>query len=469
MLKAMKTALPQFRSPLFACVGILLLSSVGAEEGSWSALGGGLDGSLEALATDGGALYALGGDFGWSGGGPTYQLARWDGSSWSSIGPSSNNHVYALAAIHGSVYMGGGFSQVGEVPASNIARWDGTGWSALGAGLDQSVHALLAVGGDLYAGGGFEKAGDQVVNRIAKWDGAEWSALGGGADGDVLCLGWRNGLLYAGGNFSEIGGVAADRIAVWNGSAWAALGAGVNSKVKALAFYGGDLVAGGEFTEAGGLPAWAVARWDGSAWHPLAGGLNNDVHALAVFDGRLYAGGSFSQADGKEAKALARWDGASWSEHDGGLRSNSGGAVVKGLAVSGRRLFVGGAFNRAGETAVGNVASWSRYLPPQLRVARPKRFPTLAVGRRSRPQLIRIDNLGETAAIGLAVRLSGPARAEFGATRPAASELAPGARTSFRVVFRPRRPGVRRANATLRSANAAPRSVPLVGRGRRTR
>ena len=43
----------------------------------------------------------------------------------------------------GNVYVGGSFTQAGGIPAQNIARWNGSGWSSLGAGLNSSVKALV--------------------------------------------------------------------------------------------------------------------------------------------------------------------------------------------------------------------------------------------------------------------------------------------------------------------------------------
>jgi len=103
--------------------------------------------------------------------------------------------------------------------------------------------------------------------------------------------------------------------------------------------------------------------------------------------------------------------------------------------------------------------------PPHLTVTRPRAFPATPVGRRSRPQAIRVGNLGGTAATGLAVRTSGKAGRDFRLTRPARN-LAPGAETRFRATFRPRATGARRALATVRASNTPARSVPLRGRGR---
>jgi hypothetical protein len=103
--------------------------------------------------------------------------------------------------------------------------------------------------------------------------------------------------------------------------------------------------------------------------------------------------------------------------------------------------------------------------PPRLTVARPRAFPRTPVGKRSKPQTIRVRNLGGSAATGLAAQLSGKAAKDFLITRPAPT-LAPGAATSFRATFRPKAKGLRRATVTVRAGNAAAQRVPLTGQGK---
>jgi hypothetical protein len=135
------------------------------------------------------------------------------------------------------LYAGGAFRSAGGVAANHIARWDGSSWTSLGSGTSGNsgfadVLALTAYddgsGPALYAGGSFTKAGGVTVRSIAKWDGTSWSALGSGVaasgTGFVLSLAvFDDGsgpALYAGGSFATAGGVAAKNIARWNGSSY---------------------------------------------------------------------------------------------------------------------------------------------------------------------------------------------------------------------------------------------------------
>src|SRR5688572_235497 len=132
-----------------------------------------------------------------------------------------------------ALYIGGRFSSVAGVPVSLIAKWDGSSWTSLGSGMStphpyKSVSSLAVYddgsGPALYAGGYFTSAGGVAANYIARWDGTSWSALGAGLNGAVLALAtFDDGsgpALYAGGDFSTAGGAPASFLARWDGASW---------------------------------------------------------------------------------------------------------------------------------------------------------------------------------------------------------------------------------------------------------
>ena len=177
------------------------------EGATWSPLGNGPNELVFALTVfdDGGgpALYA-GGRFTQAGGAPANYVAKWDGASWSPIGVGGNGtnyHVHVLEVFDDgtgggpALYAGGEFTTAGGVAASRIAKWDGSSWSSLGSGVPLwSVDALAVFddqsggGPALYVGGNFNSAGGIAANRIAKWDGTTWSPLGSGISGFVYAL-----------------------------------------------------------------------------------------------------------------------------------------------------------------------------------------------------------------------------------------------------------------------------------------
>jgi hypothetical protein len=199
------------------------------------------------------------------------------------MGTSSDQfdpYVYAIAVFDDgngpALYAGGDFQRAGGGTAFNIAKWDGSSWSPVGGGMNPSgrVFALEVfddgTGEALYAAGEFSQAGGVPVSRIAKWDGVSWSPVGTGVSGSsVTSLAvFDDGFgpkLYAGGTFSAAGSVLASNIAAWDGSEWSALGLGVNDEVRAICEFdnnsGQPLYVSGSFTGAGPWSVEGIARW----------------------------------------------------------------------------------------------------------------------------------------------------------------------------------------------------------------
>ena len=168
--------------------------------GRWSAVGDGgtgsrlgLSGSAAVLALMGSDVY-VGGSFDRAGSTTVNRIARWDGTGWSALGFGFNSEVLALAVDRqGVLYAGGQFTFIcgdaactfaAGTSANRVARWDGTSWSTLGFGVDDYILALAVDGqGALYAGGFFRQVcgnalcvtGNTIVNSVAKWNGTAWN------------------------------------------------------------------------------------------------------------------------------------------------------------------------------------------------------------------------------------------------------------------------------------------------------
>ena len=71
-----------------------------------------------------------------------------------------NGYVHALAVLpSGDLIAGGSFTTSGGQAINYIARWNGTSWSPLGPGADNLVYALAVLpNGDLIAAGSFTAA-----------------------------------------------------------------------------------------------------------------------------------------------------------------------------------------------------------------------------------------------------------------------------------------------------------------------
>ena len=363
---------------------------------------------------------------------------RFNGISWQAlgtataptIGPAS---VRALTfAANGDLLIGGSFQVIGGVPVANVARWDGSSWSTLGAGVGGTVNDLLVTaGGDLVAGGLFSVPSSSVSTNVARWDGLSWQALGTGtqsvlsAYAGVFALAeLANGDLVAGGQFEGAGGVPAFKVARWNGSAWSAMGGGIEqfgptgepSTVFALESTAtGEVFAAGNFATVSGRDGLGLARWNGVAWRParatgigsaasavhrtaagevFLGGpfrdIDGTVHAgiaqrvgngwapvgagiadygvfgpgvaaiTSLASGELVVGGAFPGAVGVPSPGLVAWNGAAWAPLGGGLAGLGSPPQVEALHVAANGdLLVAGLFDIAGTAAVESVARWN--------------------------------------------------------------------------------------------------------------
>ncbi|MFM9994838.1 MAG: hypothetical protein ACKVU4_03450 [Phycisphaerales bacterium] len=220
---------------------------------------------------------------------PAGGVARWNGAAWSNLAGGisgafggESGQVTALVAADvdagASLYAGGGFDRMGGVMTFNVARWNGRTWSAVGGGLarNEVVNDLAAfddgAGPALYAAIGHMGGGSPAYGRVKRWNGSAWTTLGPDFSGPVLALmGFDDGngtALYAGGSFNVVGGGSS--FARWGGAGWSAVGGGVNGAVRSLAVehLGAvpTLLVGGSFGSVGGTVAsGSIARWIGCA------------------------------------------------------------------------------------------------------------------------------------------------------------------------------------------------------------
>jgi hypothetical protein len=274
------------------------------------------DGTVLALATDGGSVYA-GGDFGYVSGQHRDGLARLDGSTGAvgSFRHTLSGEPRALAVGHGRLYVGGRLTAVDGNAVANVAAFATAsgaydpGWRA---GTDDVVQGITADTNRVYLAGKFRAklaAVDPVTGTvrtdfapqltfavfgIALGQGTIYAATdgqGGHAmafdqaghliwqattDGDVATVGYLAGVVYFGGHFDHAcgsprtgdhgvcldGSVSRVKLAAVDAGTgallpWNPQGSGVVG-VRAIATNPGlgKVAAGGEFTSMRG------------AWHP---------------------------------------------------------------------------------------------------------------------------------------------------------------------------------------------------------
>lgn len=133
-------------------------------------------------------------------------------------------YIHEAGSYQGQLYIMGMFEEVEGIPVRNIARWNGTTWESLGTGMSSDAFKAVVFQNELYVSGIFYEVDGVLTTHIAKWNGTSWSDVGMGVTGN----GW-NGIrhmavwgnkLFAFGEFDEIGNQPADGIASWDGQQW---------------------------------------------------------------------------------------------------------------------------------------------------------------------------------------------------------------------------------------------------------
>ncbi|MCC7437159.1 MAG: hypothetical protein IT211_01545 [Armatimonadetes bacterium] len=330
----------------------------------------GVDGYVNAMATDGKNLYA-GGQFINAGGLTANYVARWDGRAWFTLGVEIGNTITGLAVKDKKVYAAWSTTPIGSSePTGHIVQWDNPGWSGVAAPVAGQIYSVHRTGNDLIVGGAFVNAGDQVAVNVARLnllDGT-WHPLtrgSGVAGGDfsyVQTIAEHAGALYLGGEFTVADTIAARNIAMWEPSSgrWSAFGQGLDGAIRAIAVApNGDVYAGGEFLTSGLDTVRRIARWDGQRWNPMLGGVDATVRAIAINGDNIYVAGDFDTVDGRPMNHIARWDTRTndWHPLGRGIEGHFAPQITA-MAVVGRHLFVAGFFPLAGGDSVRNIARW---------------------------------------------------------------------------------------------------------------
>lgn len=316
-----------------------------------------IDVRVTAMAADGNVVYVS----------TSWDLWRWDGSSWSKVGEKliwSDLREYTISSIiilAEKIHISGYFDKAGDTVVNNIARWNGTTWEAMDSGIDMIyyppfVSSMAQSGDKIYAGGMFISAGNTVQANLSCWKEGRWTPVGVGPSGEVKAVASDGTKEYIAGDFKGAEGRLVNHVAVRSvgTKGWQALGTGTNGKVNALVLEAGELYAGGEFTAAGQLDAANIAKWNGTSWSPIGSGFNGAVNALNFWNGQLYAAGAFTHSGSVFLGGIAKWNGISWEP----LGSGTDG-IVTAMTCSGGNLYAGGMFYQAGGVPVNLVARWN--------------------------------------------------------------------------------------------------------------
>ncbi|MFM9994228.1 MAG: hypothetical protein ACKVU4_00335 [Phycisphaerales bacterium] len=394
----------------FKKAGDVTSHQVAAWDGAnWTGLGVGVGNSatvdtMASMTDAGGPALYVGGTFQTAGGQPAYRVAKWDGATWSAMGPGLGPGVpwgyselpRAMAVFDdgggAKLYVGGDFVTAGAgAPMRFITRWNGTSWEDLPGSMWNMVRALLTAdlgdGPRLIVGGDFRMAGSKAARYVTTFDGDQWERLGLGLlaedisqlevfdDGSGPAL-YASGFMFLAADEHTVEGIAR-----WSRGRWSAVG-GLNSvapepgepmtDVRQLVVHddgaGPVLLAVGFFVNITAAPyAWGVARWDGRAWTMFSESLNGQPFILEVarFDdgrgARLY-GCALDPATSNSD--LVRWDGTSWRVV--APVTGSGGFGLRDVdGPFEHRLYAIGFMSAIGGVSVQYHAKWdgSRWVP----------------------------------------------------------------------------------------------------------
>ena len=317
------------------------------------------------------ALYAAGNfiDAGASG---AANIARWDGSSWSALGASSNGRINDLCAFDDgggpALFAAGQFSTIGGVSANAVARWDGSSWQSIG--MSSGSWGLALASGDIGTGSALYISGGPGVMR---WNGTQLTTLSGPLSWTptkLLIADLGSGpALFAIRWYTGFGGTVYYAVARWTGSAWVDLcnsftfGQRINTLGTLRSSSGNVLCIGGSFTNLNGFSATNLATWNGTNLGTLGSGPQNEVMSLAEFDAGTGSGPVLiaGEQTGATLEAAASWSGAQWN----GIGSYIGlGGSVCALAAfddhsgAGPALYALGGFVSIDNSVSNDIALW---------------------------------------------------------------------------------------------------------------
>ncbi len=210
---------------------------------TYTPVGGTIGGAVPLIVLDlhvssvsGDEMLYAGGRFLNIGGNSALNVAAWDGKVWNDLDggltrTSGFTQVLNMTTWDDgsgpALYVGGRFNIAGGVAVStNIAKWDGSSWSSMGSGFDADVQEIAVyddgTGEALYAMGNFNMVGTRPVSRIAKWNGTDWEAVGDGTNNTIFGAfvhDYGEGeALIMGGSFTSADGLSSSKVAALVGA-----------------------------------------------------------------------------------------------------------------------------------------------------------------------------------------------------------------------------------------------------------
>ncbi len=205
--------------------------------------------SIDCMTVYNGELYVAGAYYAIGGGGVPeyYRIIKWNGIAWNNLATipgiytldGALGNIMSMTVYNGELFIAGTFSIMIDTitTAYQIAKWNGTNWSSVGSGINLEaypiccdygdgssysfVKSLAVYNGALYATGRFDSCGSIATNNIAKWNGTNWTNMNQGINGQGYALLGTDTCLFVGGWFNTVNGnnfLSAKSIAKWKDS-----------------------------------------------------------------------------------------------------------------------------------------------------------------------------------------------------------------------------------------------------------
>lgn len=237
--------------------------------------------------------------------------------SWSQIGQGFNGTAFCYLQTDSLLYVGGGFNSLNGQPCSGLSMWNGLVWKNISLPyFGGSVSDIALLNGTLYVVGQFpDSTGDTFTKILKKNCGCGgWTDITDCIKGDLAWAGSLavyKGELYVGGKFKKSDGSIGNSIARYDGVIWRDVDNGLAyqnllGQVYSMHVWNDLLYVGGYFQYAGGIQASNIATWDGQVWRSLGGVFNKSILSITDWRNELYVGGAFTKIDGVDVKYLAR-------------------------------------------------------------------------------------------------------------------------------------------------------------------
>lgn len=206
----------------------------------WTALGNGLSGSINALAVMPNGDLIAGGNF-------SGNVARYNGSTWTTLGGVGGNVLAVAIDSQGRIWAGGEFS-------GGLAMWSGSSWQIISMpsttpGTYNIAHALAADKyGNVYIGANTWLSDRLMVSHLGYVTrngviNTLWSSSGA-----VRALVCKNDFLVAAGTWENNFDVYTSLTSVSTGNIHNIQGLKSNAAIYAMAMYKNRLFVGGDFT-----------------------------------------------------------------------------------------------------------------------------------------------------------------------------------------------------------------------------